>query len=125
LASLTCDTKLHLNKSKLLVSFLLLIVQLILSDCLVDRKKVLKHHPDKKASGPNAAPTTSSIFLNGVSQNTNDDAFFKCIQKAHEVLTNTERRRQFDSVDPVFMELEEDMPTAVELKVSLGVLEIN
>jgi len=30
-----------------------------------DRKKVLKHHPDKKASAGN----------------TNDDNFFKCIQK--------------------------------------------
>jgi len=30
------------------------------------------------------------------------------------VLTNAEKRRQFDSVDPVFMELEEDMPTATE-----------
>lgn len=47
------------------------------------RKKVLKHHPDKKAS----------------SGNVNDDAFFKCIQKAHEVLSDPVRRRQFDSVD--------------------------
>lgn len=84
---------------------------------IAHRKKVLKHHPDKKASGPNAAPTTtSSLFLNGVNQNTNDDAFFKCIQKAHEVLTNSEKRRQFDSVDPVFMDLEEEMPTAAEFK---------
>ena len=30
------------------------------------------------------------------------------------MLTNAEKRRQFDSVDPVFMELEEDMPTATE-----------
>ena len=49
-------------------------------DYVVDRKKVLKHHPDKKA---------------GVAGDSNDDAFFKCIQKAMEVLTHPERRRQF------------------------------
>ncbi|BFZ61223.1 Zuotin [Saitoella coloradoensis] len=47
------------------------------------RRKVLKHHPDKKAA----------------SGNFNDDAFFKCIQKAHEVLSDPVRRRQYDSVD--------------------------
>ena len=82
-----------------------------------DRKKVLKHHPDKKASST-SSETSNSLYLTGVNQNTNDDAFFKCIQKAHEVLTNPEKRRQFDSVDPVFMDLEEDMPTASEIKVS-------
>ena len=82
-----------------------------------DRKKVLKHHPDKKASST-SSEFTNSLYLAGINQNTNDDAFFKCIQKAHEVLTNPEKRRQFDSVDPVFMELEEDMPTASEIKVS-------
>lgn len=66
-----------------------------------DRKKVLKHHPDKKA---------------GASHTTNDDAFFKCIQKANEVLTNPERRRQFDSVDPVCLSLEEDDPSASDFK---------
>lgn len=44
-----------------------------------DRRKVLRHHPDKKSD--------------------HDDGFFKCIQKAHETLTNFDRRRQFDSVD--------------------------
>lgn len=81
----------------------------------LDRKKVLKHHPDKKA-GSNK-DTSNSLYLAGVNQNTNDDAFFKCIQKAHEVLTNPEKRRQFDSVDPVFLELEEDIPTLNEFKV--------
>jgi len=66
-----------------------------------DRKKVLKHHPDKKAT---------------IAGETNDDAFFKCIQKAMDVLTNSERRRQFDSVDPYYQSLEEDVPTAAELK---------
>jgi DnaJ family protein C protein 2 len=48
------------------------------------RKKVLKHHPDKKAaSGSNE-----------------DDGFFKCIQKATETLSDPVKRRQFDSVDP-------------------------
>lgn len=79
---------------------------------------MLKHHPDKKASTTTASSKESnSLYLAGVNQNTNDDAFFKCIAKAHEVLTNPEKRRQFDSVDPVFMELEEDMPTAADVKV--------
>ncbi|KAI0042957.1 DnaJ-domain-containing protein [Auriscalpium vulgare] len=64
------------------------------------RKKVLKHHPDKKA---------------GVAGDSNDDAFFKCIQKAMDVLTNPEKRRQFDSVDPHYESLEEDVPTATEI----------
>lgn len=47
------------------------------------RKKVLKHHPDKKA----AAGATE------------DDNFFKCIQKANEILLDPVKRRQWDSVD--------------------------
>lgn len=47
------------------------------------RKKVLKHHPDKKAAS-------------GKDEN---DNFFKCIQRAHETLTDPIKRRQFDSVD--------------------------
>lgn len=68
-----------------------------------DRKKVLKHHPDKKA---------------GAAGETNDDAFFKCIQKAMEVLSNPERRRQFDSVDPHYEALEEDIPTEKQVKTA-------
>ncbi|KIK93659.1 hypothetical protein PAXRUDRAFT_828742 [Paxillus rubicundulus Ve08.2h10] len=68
---------------------------------IAHRKKVLKHHPDKKA---------------GLSHTTNDDAFFKCIQKAHEVLNNSEKRRQFDSVDPYYMALEDDVPTGADFK---------
>jgi DnaJ family protein C protein 2 len=86
-----------------------------LINTLSDRKKVLKHHPDKKAG--TTSSTSNSLYLAGVNQNTNDDAFFKCIQKAHEVLTNAEKRRQFDSVDPVFLEFEENLPTANDLKV--------
>ena len=44
---------------------------------------MLKHHPDKRAA------TGSS----------DDDSFFKCIQKATEILLDPARRRQFDSVD--------------------------
>ncbi|KAI5120390.1 hypothetical protein M0805_000170 [Coniferiporia weirii] len=71
---------------------------------IAHRKKVLKHHPDKKA---------------GVAGDANDDAFFKCIQKAHEVLSHAEKRRQFDSVDPHLLELEEDTPSASEAKRSV------
>lgn len=67
----------------------------------LDRKKVLKHHPDKKA---------------GVAGDSNDDAFFKCIQKAMEVLSHSEKRRQFDSVDPHYEELEQDVPTEKQVK---------
>ncbi|KAJ6577305.1 hypothetical protein B0H19DRAFT_930970 [Mycena capillaripes] len=80
---------------------------------IAHRKKVLRHHPDKKASG--GADTTTASAL-GLNINTNDDAFFKCIQKAHEVLTNTERRRQFDSVDPQFLEEIDDVPSASDFK---------
>ena len=62
---------------------------------------MLKHHPDKKAT---------------IAGETNDDAFFKCIQKAMDVLTNPERRRQFDSVDPHYLSLEEEVPTAAQMK---------
>ncbi|KAJ1731334.1 Zuotin [Coemansia biformis] len=48
------------------------------------RKKVLRHHPDKKAAHGHA----------------NDDGFFKCIQKAFDILTDPTKRRQWDSVDP-------------------------
>ena len=50
---------------------------------IAHRKKVLRHHPDKKQGAT------------GLS----DDSFFKCIAKSHEILSNEEKRRQFDSVD--------------------------
>ena len=65
---------------------------------MVDRRKVLRHHPDKKASG---------------STGTNDDSFFKCIQKAFETLLNPETRRQFDSVDRA---IEDFVPNAKTVK---------
>jgi len=67
---------------------------------IAHRKKVLKHHPDKKA---------------GAVGNSNDDAFFKCIQKANDVLTHPEKRRQFDSVDPHYDLLDSDVPTAQQV----------
>jgi DnaJ family protein C protein 2 len=54
------------------------------------RRKVLKHHPDKK-------------------EDTTDDAFFKCVQYAYELMSEPTKRRQWDSVDPMF---EEDLPPA-------------
>ncbi|KAI9328822.1 hypothetical protein BDR26DRAFT_873405 [Obelidium mucronatum] len=60
------------------------------------RKKVLKHHPDKKAAA---------------SGRTNDDAYFKCLQKAWETLTDPSKRRQFDSCDPTF---DEALPLALK-----------
>ncbi len=98
----TLDTERPPNKSRLHVrSFFSHRTLRHLSRILLDRKKVLKHHPDKKA---------------GVAGDSNDDAFFKCIQKATEVLTNPERRRQFDSVDPHYEELEQDVPTEKQVK---------
>src|ERR1700733_6370925 len=48
------------------------------------RKKVLRHHPDKKAAAGQADE---------------NDSFFKCIQRANEILTDPVKRRQWDSVD--------------------------
>ncbi|KAH7101248.1 DnaJ-domain-containing protein [Auriculariales sp. MPI-PUGE-AT-0066] len=64
------------------------------------RKKVLKHHPDKKAN----------------SGDSNNDAFFKCIQKALEILTHPEKRRQYDSVDHYYVDMEDEVPGAAEAK---------
>ncbi|KAK3703147.1 Zuotin [Vermiconidia calcicola] len=47
------------------------------------RKKVLRHHPDKKAA----------------SGKEEGDQFFKCIQRATEILLDPVKRRQYDSVD--------------------------
>ncbi|KAK4247019.1 hypothetical protein C7999DRAFT_41634 [Corynascus novoguineensis] len=60
------------------------------------RKKVLKHHPDKKAAAGRV----------------DDDNFFKCIQKATEVLLDPIKRRQFDSVDE---EADVEPPTKKQL----------
>ncbi|KAK0223634.1 DnaJ-domain-containing protein [Armillaria fumosa] len=84
---------------------------------IAHRKKVLKHHPDKKVT--TSTPPSTTSLITGINLNTNDDAFFKCIQKAHEVLTNPEKRRQFDSADPQLIEeLEDDLPTAQSMKAN-------
>ncbi|KAF9098924.1 hypothetical protein BGX23_004738 [Mortierella sp. AD031] len=57
------------------------------------RRKVLRHHPDKKAA----------------SGGLHDDGFFKCIQKAFETLMDPVKRRQWDSVDPA---VSDDVPHA-------------
>ena len=64
---------------------------------IAHRKKVLKHHPDKKA---------------GATGLSNDDAFFKCVAKSFEVLSNPAKRRQFDSVDEGVDD--EDVPSGKE-----------
>lgn len=46
---------------------------------------MLKHHPDKK-------------LAKGGEEEENDQ-FFKCVQRAYEILTDPVKRRQFDSVD--------------------------
>ena len=51
------------------------------------RKKVVRHHPDKKLQADKGAHAA------------NDDAFFKCIQKAHDTLIDPVKRRAYDSVD--------------------------
>lgn len=50
---------------------------------------MLLHHPDKKK-----AKTGKS----------NDDSFFKCVQKAWEVISDPKKRREWDSCDPEFDE---------------------
>ncbi|OMH85550.1 Zuotin [Zancudomyces culisetae] len=52
------------------------------------RKKVLRHHPDKRIAQ-----------AGGVAEAANDE-LFKCIQKAFEILMDPIKRKQFDSVDP-------------------------
>lgn len=61
------------------------------------RKKVLRHHPDKKTA-------------KGLSD---DDSFFKCLQRAHEILSDPVKRRQFDSVDEA---ADVDEPTKKEVQ---------
>jgi DnaJ family protein C protein 2 len=55
------------------------------------KKKVLKHHPDKKKSRENQA-----------SKLTSNEDYFSCITKAGDVLSNQSRRRAYDSVDSSF-----------------------
>jgi len=61
------------------------------------RQKVLRHHPDKrKAAGEDVKQ---------------GDDYFTCITKAFEILGNSQKRRAFDSVDPLF---DDDIPDNVK-----------
>ncbi|CAG9766260.1 unnamed protein product [Ceutorhynchus assimilis] len=63
------------------------------------RKKVLKHHPDKrKALGEEIKP---------------DDDYFTNITMANETLGTIQKRRAYDSVDPEF---DNNIPTNAEIK---------
>lgn len=63
------------------------------------RKKVLKHHPDKrKALGEEIKA---------------DDDYFTCITMAYETLGNPVKRRSYDSVDPEF---DNSLPSTSEIK---------
>lgn len=58
------------------------------------RAKVLRHHPDKrKAAGEEVRE---------------GDDYFTCISKAWEILGNKEKRRSYDSIDPMF---DNDVPS--------------
>ncbi len=56
------------------------------------RARVLVYHPDKIAQRNG----------NGKGKNQKDDAIFKCIQKAYQILTDADRKEAFDHVDPTF-----------------------
>ncbi|KAI9187830.1 Zuotin [Blastocladiella emersonii ATCC 22665] len=60
------------------------------------RKRVLKHHPDKMAA-----------------MGADNDAVFKCIQKAWDTLSDPEKRRQYDSCDKG---VSDATPSEAELK---------
>ena len=62
-----------------------------LSICFLVRKKVLKHHPDKKSSQPNAKDSKLC-----------EQSLFACITIANDILSNKAKRRAYDSVDPHF-----------------------
>jgi DnaJ homolog subfamily C member 2 len=62
------------------------------------RKIVLRHHPDKrKGKGENINP---------------DDDYFTCITRAYEFLGVPQKRRSYDSIDPLF---NDDLPTQSEV----------
>jgi len=69
-----------------------------ISICL-DRKMVLKYHPDKKKPGQEP----------DIPKELNLHEYFTCITKAFEQLSTLENRQAFDSVDPT---LDETTPTS-------------
>ena len=68
---------------------------------ILDRKKVLQHHPDKKGS------KKKQFDVPGLNQH----EYFTCITKAYEILSNVVTRRAYDSIDPTF---NDDVPTTVK-----------
>ena len=71
---------------------------------VLDRKSVLKHHPDKRRrKGENISDDV-------------DDDYFTCITKAWEILGNATTRRSYDSIDPTF---DDDIPSKTLKYVSL------
>ncbi|KAJ3359239.1 DnaJ (Hsp40), sub C, member 2 [Allomyces javanicus] len=64
------------------------------------RRRVLQYHPDKLQAS--AAPGATDL-----------DATFKCIQKAHEILSDPIKRMQYDSVDPA---IDFTIPSDAEIK---------
>ncbi|XP_065829146.1 dnaJ homolog subfamily C member 2-like [Oscarella lobularis] len=64
------------------------------------KQLALKHHPDKK---------TSSSVQN---QEEPGDAYFQCVKRAYEVLSDLARRRAYDSIDPEF---DESIPSSDEI----------
>ncbi|KAL5013595.1 hypothetical protein ScPMuIL_007865 [Solemya velum] len=56
------------------------------------KKKVLKHHPDKRKA-------------RGLSVRDGEDDYFTCITRAYEILGTPLKKRSFDSVDPLFDDL--------------------
>ncbi|KAK3579078.1 hypothetical protein CHS0354_029938 [Potamilus streckersoni] len=53
------------------------------------KKKVLKHHPDKRRA-------------RGLQVKDGEDDYFTCITRAYEILGNPLKRRAYDSADPLF-----------------------
>lgn len=52
---------------------------------------MLKHHPDKKTKKEEPSK-----------KNVSDEDLFACITAANDVLSSKEKRRAYDSVDPMF-----------------------
>ena len=63
----------------------------IINFLFLDRKKVLRHHPDKKKNNVLVLPPEI-----------NEHEYFTCITKAYEVLSSVEDRQAYDSVDEEF-----------------------
>lgn len=68
------------------------------SPSTTDRRKALKHHPDKANDSKAWNPASES--------------YFKCVQKAYEYMSEPAKRRLFDSVDPCF---DDDLPDAASI----------